>query len=176
LQVVHWASASLNANIVSPKMHNVVNAISRRCFSIDFKGVPQRSEVCVIERLAHHPYRLQCHIISTAFPHSVVKASASDRQRLILECLVAIVCARPFRAARSPNEAGRMLMELDADRSEKEIAAAGNYLLTRPGSTSKTYGVVGFCMGGALAQYVATKEKSVGATVSFYGSVDRQKG
>ena len=71
--------------------------------------------------------------------------------------------------ASSPDEAGRMLMELDADRAEKEIAAAGAWLLNRPECTSKSYGVVGFCMGGALAQYTATKESHAGATVSFYG-------
>ncbi len=71
--------------------------------------------------------------------------------------------------ASSPDEAGRMLMELDADRAEKEIAGAGEYLLNRPECTSKSYGVVGFCMGGALAQYTATKESNAGATVSFYG-------
>jgi carboxymethylenebutenolidase len=71
--------------------------------------------------------------------------------------------------ASSPDEAGRMLMELDADRAEKEIAAAGAYLLNRPECTSKKYGVVGFCMGGALAQYTATKESNAGAAVSFYG-------
>jgi carboxymethylenebutenolidase len=71
--------------------------------------------------------------------------------------------------ASSPDEAGRMLMELDADRAEKEIAAAGAYLLNRPECTSKKYGVVGFCMGGALAQYAATKESNAGAAVSFYG-------
>ncbi|MDP9361193.1 MAG: dienelactone hydrolase family protein [Acidobacteriota bacterium] len=73
------------------------------------------------------------------------------------------------KTASSPGEAGRMLMELDADRAEKEIAAAGTYLLSRPECTSKTFGVAGFCMGGALAQYTATKETSVGAAVSFYG-------
>jgi len=73
------------------------------------------------------------------------------------------------KTTSSPDEAGRMLMELDADRAEKEIAAAGSYLLTRAECTSKTYGVVGFCMGGALAQYTATKESNAGATVSFYG-------
>src|SRR5712671_5048776 len=71
--------------------------------------------------------------------------------------------------ASSPDEAGRMLMELDADRAEKEIAAAGAWLLNRPECTSKSYGVVGFCMGGALAQYTVTKASNAGATVSFYG-------
>jgi len=73
------------------------------------------------------------------------------------------------KTAKSPDEAGRLLMEMDADRAEKEIAGAGAYLLSRPECTTKTYGVVGFCMGGALAQFTATKEKSVGAAVSFYG-------
>ncbi|HYM60457.1 MAG TPA: dienelactone hydrolase family protein [Thermoanaerobaculia bacterium] len=69
----------------------------------------------------------------------------------------------------SPDEAGRMLMELDGDRAERDIAGAGSYLLSRPDCASKKYGVVGFCMGGALAQYTAAKESSVGAGVSFYG-------
>src|SRR5207237_7342155 len=73
------------------------------------------------------------------------------------------------KTATSPDEAGRLLMEMDTERAEKEIGAAGAYLLPRPECTSKTYGVVGFCMGGALAQYVATKERHVGVTVSLYG-------
>jgi len=74
------------------------------------------------------------------------------------------------KTTKSPDEAGRLLMELDADRAEREIAGAGDYLLGRPECTSKTYGVVGFCMGGALAQYTATKEGAkVGAAASFYG-------
>jgi carboxymethylenebutenolidase len=73
------------------------------------------------------------------------------------------------KTAKSPDEAGRMLMELDADRAEREIAGAGEWLLKQPECTSKTYAVVGFCMGGALAQYTATKEAKVGAAVSFYG-------
>ena len=73
------------------------------------------------------------------------------------------------KTTTSPDEAGKMLMELDAERAEREIAGAGEWLLKRPECSSKTYGVVGFCMGGALAQYTGTKEKNVGAVVSFYG-------
>ena len=73
------------------------------------------------------------------------------------------------KTAKSPDEAGRMLMELDADRAEREIAGAGDWLLNQPSCTSKTYGIVGFCMGGALAQYTATKDPNVGVAVSFYG-------
>jgi carboxymethylenebutenolidase len=70
----------------------------------------------------------------------------------------------------SPDEAGRLLMELDIERAAREIAAAGAYLLQQPECSSSKYGVVGFCMGGALAQYAATKDpENAGAVVSFYG-------
>jgi carboxymethylenebutenolidase len=77
------------------------------------------------------------------------------------------------KSTTSPDEAGRLLMELDAERAEKEIAGAGAYLLGRPECSSKSYGVIGYCMGGALAQYTATKEKNVGAAASFYGGFKR---
>ncbi len=73
------------------------------------------------------------------------------------------------KTTRSPDDAMKMLMELDAERAEREIAGAGAFLLARPECSSRTWGVVGFCMGGALAQYAATKESGVGAAVSFYG-------
>jgi carboxymethylenebutenolidase len=70
---------------------------------------------------------------------------------------------------KSPDEAGKLLMELDVERAQKEIAGAGAYLLSLPECSSKSLGVIGFCMGGALAQYEATKDPNVGAAVSFYG-------
>jgi carboxymethylenebutenolidase len=69
----------------------------------------------------------------------------------------------------SPDTAAKLLMELDVERAGSEIAGAGRYLLSRPECASKAFGVVGFCMGGALAQYAATTNASVGAAVSFYG-------
>lgn len=74
------------------------------------------------------------------------------------------------KTTKSPDEAGRLLMELDADRAVQEIIGAGNDLLSRPECTSKKYGVVGFCMGGALAQFAALGDpEHVGAAASFYG-------
>lgn len=74
------------------------------------------------------------------------------------------------KTTKSPDDAGKMLMELDVERAGKEIAGAAAYLRTRPECTSRKYGVVGFCMGGALAQYAATIDAAnVGAAVSFYG-------
>ena len=73
------------------------------------------------------------------------------------------------KTTTSPDEAGRLLMELDAERAGREISAAGAFLLNRPECSSRSFGVVGFCMGGALAQYAATSNPNVGAAVSFYG-------
>jgi len=77
---------------------------------------------------------------------------------------------------KSPDNAMKMLMELDIDRAFKEISGAGAYLLQRPECSSSKYGVVGFCMGGALAQYTATNDpQHVGAAVSFYGGFQKVK-
>lgn len=73
------------------------------------------------------------------------------------------------KTTTSPDDAGKMLMELDVDRAEREIAGAGDWLLARPECSSKKFGIVGFCMGGALVQYEATKNPKVGAAASFYG-------
>ena len=73
------------------------------------------------------------------------------------------------KSTESPGEAERLKMELDVARADREIAGAGEYLLTRPDCTSKKYGVVGFCMGGQLALFAATLDPSIGACVNFYG-------
>jgi carboxymethylenebutenolidase len=74
------------------------------------------------------------------------------------------------KTTTSPDDATKLLMELDVERAGKEIAGAGKYLLGRAETSSQKYGAVGFCMGGALAQYAATNDaENVGAAVSFYG-------
>ncbi|MEO8382819.1 MAG: dienelactone hydrolase family protein [Acidobacteriota bacterium] len=74
------------------------------------------------------------------------------------------------KTTKSPDEAGKLLMELDVERAGKEIAGAGAYLLALPECSSIKYAVAGFCMGGALAQYAATSDaEHVGAAASFYG-------
>ncbi|HVR42794.1 MAG TPA: dienelactone hydrolase family protein [Thermoanaerobaculia bacterium] len=79
------------------------------------------------------------------------------------------------RTTKSPDEASRLLMELDAERAVDEILGAGEWLLTRPECSSSRFGVVGFCMGGALAQAAATRGEKAGAAVSFYGGFKKVK-
>ena len=73
------------------------------------------------------------------------------------------------RATTSPDEAGKLMMALDIAQTEKDLRGAIAYLLAHPGVTSAKVGTVGFCMGGALSLYAATKNEQVGACVVFYG-------
>jgi len=73
------------------------------------------------------------------------------------------------QTTKSPDQAGKLMMALHIDETEKELQGAADYLLKQDGVTSTKIGVVGFCMGGALALYTATKNPNVGASVVFYG-------
>jgi carboxymethylenebutenolidase len=73
------------------------------------------------------------------------------------------------KTTKSPDEAGKLMMAMRIDEAEKDISAAVDYLLTFDSTTSEKIGVVGFCMGGALALYAATKNPHIGACVVFYG-------
>jgi carboxymethylenebutenolidase len=71
--------------------------------------------------------------------------------------------------ARSPDEAGKMMMALNIAQTEKDLRGAVEYLLNQEGTTGEAVGTVGFCMGGALSLYAASKNERVGACVVFYG-------
>ena len=73
------------------------------------------------------------------------------------------------KTAKSPDEAGKLMMAMRIDEAEKDLRAAADYLAIQDSTTSKSIGVVGFCMGGALALYTATKNPKIGACVVFYG-------
>jgi len=79
------------------------------------------------------------------------------------------------RAATSPDDAGKLMMALDIDRAEADIRGAVRYLESVPGMSSNGVGVVGFCMGGQLALYAATKNPDVAAAVDFYGAHSKVK-
>lgn len=79
------------------------------------------------------------------------------------------------KATKSPDEAGKLMMAMRIDEAEKDLGAAVQYLLTSDSTTSKQIGVAGFCMGGALALYTATKNPNIGACVVFYGGHPKVK-
>jgi carboxymethylenebutenolidase len=71
------------------------------------------------------------------------------------------------KSTGSPDEAGRLMMALDVERAERDLAAAAKFLADH--SSTAKLGVVGFCMGGQLALFAACKNPSIGACVDFYG-------
>jgi len=71
--------------------------------------------------------------------------------------------------AKSPDEAGKHMMSLRIDEAEKDLRGACKFLLDHETTTGSKIGTVGFCMGGALSLYAASKNPEVGACVIFYG-------
>jgi carboxymethylenebutenolidase len=68
-----------------------------------------------------------------------------------------------------PDDAGRRLVALEIDKTEKDLRGAIAALKDK-GGVSGRVGVVGFCMGGQLALLAATTNPDgVGAAVDFYG-------
>ena len=61
------------------------------------------------------------------------------------------------------------MMALQIDQAEKDLRGAIQYLLNHNATKSERVGTVGFCMGGALSLYAASKNEQVGACVVFYG-------
>lgn len=74
-------------------------------------------------------------------------------------------------AATEPDEARKLVMELDQAAAVDEIGSAMQHLLTLDNVSGETVGVVGFCMGGGLAARtnVGDQNELVGAVVMFYG-------
>lgn len=73
------------------------------------------------------------------------------------------------KIAKSPDEAGKLMMALRIDEAEKDLRGAIEFLLGHEATTGSKAGIIGFCMGGALSLYAATKNPKVGACVVFYG-------
>lgn len=68
-----------------------------------------------------------------------------------------------------PDEARKLAMALDRERAVAEIRAAVRHLQQMERVRPRQIGVVGWCMGGALALSTAASEDEVGAVVAFYG-------
>ncbi|HEY6468268.1 MAG TPA: dienelactone hydrolase family protein [Candidatus Dormibacteraeota bacterium] len=67
-----------------------------------------------------------------------------------------------------PDEAGKLLMELDLPRAARDMLGAGKWLAQSDKTAGDRVGIVGFCMGGALALYAATLSDVFAAVVPFY--------
>ena len=73
------------------------------------------------------------------------------------------------KQARSPDEAGKLMMSLAIDEAAKDLAGAITYLKAQSDVKGEKVGTIGFCMGGALSLFAACRNSDVGACVVFYG-------
>ena len=73
------------------------------------------------------------------------------------------------RTTTSPDEAGKLMMALNIEQTEKDLRGAIQYLLEHEATEGRSVGTVGFCMGGVLSLFAASKNGRVGACVIFYG-------
>jgi len=72
-------------------------------------------------------------------------------------------------ATSDPDEAGRLMMGLEIPRAARDLDGAVEALRRQDAVDGSRVGAVGFCMGGQLALYAATRNPRVGAVVDFYG-------
>jgi carboxymethylenebutenolidase len=72
-------------------------------------------------------------------------------------------------SASDPDAAGRLMMGLEIPRAARDLDAAVTALLGQDATVGARVGAVGFCMGGQLALFAATRNPRIGAVVDFYG-------
>lgn len=72
-------------------------------------------------------------------------------------------------SASEPNEAKKLAMAMDRQRAIAEITAAADHLRGLSSVDPKKVGVMGWCMGGALALSAAANSSAFDAVVCFYG-------
>lgn len=78
------------------------------------------------------------------------------------------------KVAKDAAEATELMTALDTAAAVKDIAAAVAYLKEHPRGNGKV-GVIGFCMGGALAFASACHVEGLSAVVPFYGTPPADK-
>jgi carboxymethylenebutenolidase len=69
----------------------------------------------------------------------------------------------------SEDTARELFSKLDQAKTREDFVAATAFLESRPQSTGK-FGAVGFCWGGGMVNYLATRLPELAAGVAFYGS------
>ena len=94
-------------------------------------------------------------------------------ERLATEGFVALA-PDLYRGAHTsePDEAAKMMMSLNLERATKDLSGAVDFLTAHDAVTGDGIGVIGFCMGGGVALWLATlRPDQVKAVVPFYGII-----
>jgi carboxymethylenebutenolidase len=81
------------------------------------------------------------------------------------------------QVASDPDRARALAQRLDPADANRVIGDAVDWLRSQPRTARSHVGLVGFCMGGGLAERFALQASGLGAVVMFYGQpeTDRQK-
>jgi carboxymethylenebutenolidase len=76
------------------------------------------------------------------------------------------------KIATEPNEAQKMSMMIrgNVEKAAKEIIGALDTVKAMPNVEPKKPGLMGFCIGGFMTYYVASRYPDLGAVVAFYGA------
>jgi carboxymethylenebutenolidase len=93
-------------------------------------------------------------------------------RRLALQNFVAFAPDALFPLGGYPGDedkARELFPKLDQTKTREDFAAAAAFVKSRPESSGRL-GVVGFCYGGGVANFLATRLPDLGAAVPFYGS------
>ncbi len=93
-------------------------------------------------------------------------------RRLALEGFIALAPDALFPLGGYPGDedaARDKFKQLDQAKTREDFLAAAAHARGLPGGNGKL-GVVGFCYGGGMAGYLATRLPDLDASVSFYGS------
>jgi carboxymethylenebutenolidase len=93
-------------------------------------------------------------------------------RRLALENFVAFAPDALFPLGGYPGDedkAREQFQKLDQAKTREDFIAAANFVKTRPESSNRV-GVVGFCYGGGVAHFLATRIPDLAAAVPFYGN------
>jgi carboxymethylenebutenolidase len=73
------------------------------------------------------------------------------------------------KSTTDPEEAHVLMRGLEDEVAYSDLERAVAWLKAEPRVAKKKIGVVGFCMGGALAQGLALRSPAIAALVMFYG-------
>jgi carboxymethylenebutenolidase len=93
-------------------------------------------------------------------------------RRVALENFIAFAPDALFPLGGYPGDedkARELFPKLDQAKVREDFVAAVEALKTLPGTNGKV-GVVGFCYGGGVANFLATRVPDLGAAVPFYGN------
>ena len=92
-------------------------------------------------------------------------------RRIALDNFIAFAPDALFTLGGYPGDedkARELFQKLDQTKTQEDFVNAANYLKKLPDANGKV-GVVGFCYGGGISNFLATRLPDLGAAVPFYG-------